>query len=207
MERPMTCSEAWTTMSATSRRTSRRADSRSRSISSRASSIWRLYSARSSRASARVFSASSMERSISACRSRIWLRIGGYTYLMSKNSRIRKVMTSQKIRLVLPRSKIPVGSICARSTTISTLSCAPTSLEHEGDEEGEDYPVERERLDQAYAQEHQRPGLVEGLGLAVDGGDGLAYEVAHPCSRPDDRGACRDADPDQAYVPGSLKQR
>src|SRR5215210_3642427 len=154
-ERPMTCSEAWTTMSATSRRTSRRAASRSRSISSRArwmmrspssrasflvrsrwasaclrassrirrpspraSSIWRLYSARSSRASERVFSASSMDCSIWDWRSWICLRIGGYTYLMSRTSRIRNVTTVQKIRLVLPRSKIPVGSSCA--STIST---------------------------------------------------------------------------------------
>ena len=54
-------------------------------------------------------------------------------------------MTSQKIRLVLPRSKIPVGSNCARSTTINT-PFPTTSLEHEGDEEGEHDSIERERL-------------------------------------------------------------
>ena len=67
--------------------------------------------------------------------------------------------------------------------------------------------VERERLDEAYAEEHERPGLVESLGLAVDRRDGLTYKVSHPRPRPDDRGACRDADPDHGYVPASLKQR
>ena len=52
MERPMTCSEAWTTISATSRRTSRRADSRSRSISSRAR--WMMRSPSSSPSCSRL---------------------------------------------------------------------------------------------------------------------------------------------------------
>src|SRR5215218_11098689 len=125
---------------------------------------------------------------------------------MSKNSRIRKVMTSQKIRLVLPRSKIPVGSNCATSIVIS-VSRVLARLEHEGDEEGEHYSVERERLDEPDAEEHERPGLVEGLGLSVDRGDGLTYKISHPCSRPDDSGACRDTDPDHGYVPAGLKQR
>src|SRR5215211_3963413 len=47
-DRPITCSEAWTTMSATSRRTSRKADSRSRSISSRARWMIRSPSSRAS---------------------------------------------------------------------------------------------------------------------------------------------------------------
>src|SRR5215218_8170429 len=115
---------------------------------------------------------------------------------MSKNSRIRKVMTSQKIRLVLPRSKMPVGSNCANNTGISTLSLAPTCLKHEGDEEGEHDAVERERLDQSNAEEQLRPRLVEGGGGALGVVDGQAYLLAHPASRPDDRRARRDADTD-----------
>jgi hypothetical protein len=80
-------------------------------------------------------------------------------------------------------------------------------LEHEGDEEGEHYPVERKRLDKPDAEEHERPGLVESLGLAVNRRDGLTYKLSHPRPRPDDRGACRDADPDHGYVPAGLKQR
>ena len=34
-------------------------------------------------------------------------------------------------------------------------------------EQGEHDAVERERLDETYPQEHERPGLVEGLGLAA----------------------------------------
>src|SRR5215212_2718410 len=125
---------------------------------------------------------------------------------MSRKIKIRNVMTSQKIRLVLPRSKIPVGSTCAMSIVMSA-SRVLARLEHEGDEEGEHDPVEGERLDQTYTQEHKRPRLVEGLGLAVDRSDGLSYEVSHPCSRPDDRGARRDADSDHCYVSARLKQR
>src|SRR5215212_6198152 len=125
---------------------------------------------------------------------------------MSKNSKIKKVMTSQKIKLVLPRSKIPVGSNFANSTAISTLSCTPKPLEHEGDEKGEHDAVECERLDESYAQKHQRPGLVEGLRLAVDTRDGLSDQVSHPRPRPDDRGACGDTDPDHGYVSARLKK-
>src|SRR5215212_9237724 len=191
MERPMTCSQAWTTMSATSLLTSRTADSRSLSISSRARWMMRSPSSRASllvrsrwasaclRASSRMRRpsprASSMDFSIGAWRSWICLRIGGNTYRISKNTRMRKVMTSQKIKLVLPRSKIPVGSSCA--STIAMGTPFPALLEHEGDEQGEYDAVERERLHETYPQEHERPGLVEGLRLTVYGGYGLPDQI------------------------------
>src|SRR5215212_4129751 len=118
---------------------------------------------------------------------------------------MKKVMTSQKIKLVLPRSKIPVGSSCA--STIAMDTPFPALLEHEGYEKGEHYTVERKRLHKTYPQEHQRPGLVEGLGLTVDGCYGLSDQVPHPRSRTDDRCACGDADPNHGDVSTSLQQR
>src|SRR5215203_452143 len=114
-------------------------------------------------------------------------------------------MTSQKIRLVLPRSKIPVGSSCASAIAMDTPF--PALLEHEGYEQGEHDAVERKRLHETYPQEHQRPGLVEGLGLAMDGGYGLPDQIPHPCSWSDDRRARGDADPDHGDVSTGLQQR
>src|SRR5918995_4874681 len=91
-------------------------------------------------------------------------------------------MTSQKIRLVFGRSNMPVGSM--RSPL----------LENEGDEKGEDQSVEGERLDEADAEEHQRPRLLERLRLAVDARDGLADQIPHARTRTDDCCASRDAD-------------
>src|SRR5918998_143033 len=141
-----------------------------------------------------------MDCSICAWRSWICLRIGGYTNLTSRATRIKNVTTVQKIRLVLPRSKIPVGSSCA--STIATPF--PALLEHEGDEQGEHDAVERERLHETYPQEHERPGLVEGLRLAVGGGYGLPDQIPHPGPRADDRRARGDAYPDHGDVPAGL---
>src|SRR5918994_3207456 len=118
---------------------------------------------------------------------------------------MKKVMTSQKIRLVLPRSKIPVGSSCA--STIAMGTPFPVLLEHEGDEQGEHDAVERERLHEAYPQEHERSGLVEGLRLTVDGGYGLPDQIPHSRSRTDNRRARGDADPDHGDVTARLQQR
>src|SRR5215204_2793544 len=116
-------------------------------------------------------------------------------------------MISQKIKLVLPRSNMPVGSNCARSIAIGALSRARPCLEHEGYEEGEHDTVQRERLDEADAEEHQGPGLVEGLRLAMDARYGLSYQIPHPRAGPDDRGARGYADPDHGHVSTGLQQR
>src|SRR5688500_15843269 len=97
-------------------------------------------------------------------------------------------MISQKIRLVLKRSKIPVSSAMG----------PPPYLEDEGNEEREDEAEERLRLDQPDAEEHQRPRLFERLRLAVDARDGRPDEVPHPDARPDDCRAGGDAGP---YIP------
>src|SRR5215210_205344 len=94
-------------------------------------------------------------------------------------------MISQKIRLVLKRSKIGF-----------MRSPLYLRLEDEGDEQGEDEAEERLRLHQPDAEEHQRPRLVEGLRLAVDARDGGPDEVPHPDARPDDRRTGGDARPD-----------
>src|SRR3712207_2355524 len=96
-------------------------------------------------------------------------------------------MISQKIRLVLGRSNMPVGSM---------RSPLYPCLENEGDEKGEDEAEERLRLHQPDAEEHQRPRLVEGLRLAVDARDGRPDQVPHPYARSDDRRAGGDAGPD-----------
>src|SRR5215210_3078759 len=101
-------------------------------------------------------------------------------------------MISQKIRLVLGRSNIPVGSsMCSPFLSLFTY----LRLKNEGYKKSEDYAVESERLDQPDTEEHKRPRLVELLRLAVDARDGLADQVPHACARADDRRASSDAHP------------
>src|SRR5215217_3528249 len=102
-------------------------------------------------------------------------------------------MTSQKIKLVLGRSKMPVGSIM-----LSPLpSPSYLRLKNEGYKKSEHQGVEGERLDQPDAEEHQRPRLLERLRLAVDAGDGLADQVPHARARADSTRAGRHADPNE----------
>jgi hypothetical protein len=91
-------------------------------------------------------------------RSSIWRLIGGKTYRIRRKTRIAKVTISQKIRLVFTMSKTPGGPNCAKANHKLPLA------EDEGDEQGKHDAVEGERLDEPDAEEHQRPGLLEGFG-------------------------------------------
>src|SRR5215210_6207095 len=112
-------------------------------------------------------------------------------------------MTSQKIRLVLGRSKIPVGS----SIRSPLLWPSHLRLKNEGYKKSEHQGVEGERLDQPDAEEHERPRLLERLRLAVDAGDRLADQVPHACTRTDGPRAGRDADPNKLKLLLEQQQR